>query len=96
MNTYARSRELDRIAADVLDNLGLSAVTNYEALSPAVVELRKRTEIRLSTARSVIARHIRKYRGVIVGDYQVMDVTTLPYPPDAEPVPLVLIHKVTA
>jgi hypothetical protein len=97
MNTYARSIELDAIAAEVLAEMGLEYETDYIKLRPAVDELRSRTGIQVSSARTVIARHLRKTRGLVVRSdgkfYRVVSITDLPHPPDAEPVPLVLVAE---
>lgn len=95
MNTYARSLELDALAADVLAALGLEYETDFVKLRPAVNEFRARSGIQIPTARKVIARHLRKTRGLVVRSdgnlYRVIDVSTLPHPADAEPIPLVLV-----
>lgn len=87
MDTHRRSLELDTICREMLDEMGLNCVTDPIALHPAVIELRRRTGIQLATARSVIARHIRRYRGLIVGDYQVQRITTLPHRAEDQVVP---------
>ncbi len=93
MNTYQRSIELDGIATQILDELGMNAVTVSATLRPAVIELSKRAGCQYSTARTVIARHIRKNKGLIVGDYKIIDGDLLSRPPDAEPIPLVIVTR---
>jgi len=97
MNTYARSIELDGIAAEVLAEMGLEYETDYIKLRPVVDELQSRTGCRLTTARTVIARHLRKVRGLIVRtgglEYRVVSITELWDPSDIESVPLVMIKE---
>lgn len=94
MNTYKRSQELARIADTILREMGLDAVTEYDLLRPAVLELRARTGCQYTSARAVIARHIRKHRGLIVGDYHVTSVSKLPFAKDhGQDIPLVLVAE---
>lgn len=96
MNPHSRSAELDTLAREVLADLGLALETDHVKLLPAVELLQARAGCQQHTARRVIARNMRK-RGLIVRtggvDYRVVSITTLPHPPDAEPVPLILVAE---
>ena len=97
MNTYARSIELDALAAEVLAKMGLEYETDFIKLRPAVTALMKRTGIQKTTARTVIARHLRKMRGLIMRtggvEYRVVSITELWDPSDIASVPLVMIKE---
>jgi hypothetical protein len=73
--------------------MGLETVNDEAALQPAVLELMRRTGTDKTIAQVHIARNLREMRGLIVGDSEIVNVTTLPHPADGQPVPLVEVKE---